>query len=261
MSDEHVDDLIDLYALGALEPGEQNVVDSHLETCMHCQALLAERQRLVALLAWTPDQRTPPPDLGPRIRRHIEHLQHQEGGEILAQRPQLRLPPRRLRVPSLRAGLVVAGLALLLLLGGWNVALQRRLASLSTQLAEQQAAARVLLAPEARRVIMAAQPAAPRARGSLYLDPAGSEAYLVADGLQPLPNDKAYQLWLVEGEQRTSGGVFRADERGAATLLIHSPRPLRSYTSCGITIERAGGSDRPTGDRVLRSEFGSAEEW
>ena len=77
MSDEHVDDLIDLYALGALEPGEQSVVDSHLETCMHCHSLLAERQRLVALLAWTPDQLTLPPDLGPIIRRRTEHLHRQ----------------------------------------------------------------------------------------------------------------------------------------------------------------------------------------
>ena len=38
--DAHVDNLIDAYALGALEPDEVALVERHLPTCDACQALL-----------------------------------------------------------------------------------------------------------------------------------------------------------------------------------------------------------------------------
>src|ERR687886_1929352 len=86
MSDEHVGDLIDLYALGALEPDEQFAVDSHLDECAECRALMEDARRLVELLAWTPDQRMPPPELQHKIRSRIEHLQHYEHSPAVPRR-------------------------------------------------------------------------------------------------------------------------------------------------------------------------------
>ncbi len=118
----------------------------------------------------------------------------------------------------------------------------------------------MLRTPDVRVIELAPQPAAPQATGKLLVDPDGTDAYLVAAGLPTLPSDKGYQLWLLQGEERTSGGVFRVDERGAGSLLVRSPQPLADYTGCGITIEPATGSDRPTGERVLRSRSWSYED-
>ena len=138
MRAEHVDDLIDLYALGALEPGEQSDVASHLDECARCRALLGDAQRVVEQLAWTPEQRTPPPALKYKIRRHIEQLQHQQPAGVRPPQPRQRARSWWSALVSPRSGLAAVGLALLLVLGGWNVVLQRRLAALENQVAQQQ---------------------------------------------------------------------------------------------------------------------------
>jgi anti-sigma-K factor RskA len=60
-------------------------------------------------------------------------------------------------------------------------------------------------------------------------------------------------LWLIQDGQRTSGGVFSVSDEGYGSLWISSPEPLATYSAFGITIEPAGGSPGPTGDKVLGS--------
>ena len=255
MSGQHVDDLLDLYALGALEPAEASNVECHLEGCPACRAAFGQSRWVVEHLAWTPDQQEPPPELWTKVRRRIESLQRAGREEAPARAGRSRrgwLLGGRVRPLQ---GLALAGLLLIFVLAGWNLTLQRRLEDLAAEVREQQQVAAMLSAPDARVVPMVSQPAAPMARGSLVIDPQASGAYLVAQGLPSLPADKAYQLWLTAGEARTSAAVFRVDEYGSATLLVRSEKPMRTYTGCGITIEPAAGSPRPTGDRVLRAQY------
>jgi anti-sigma-K factor RskA len=253
MSDQHVDDLLDLYALGALEPAEAAGVERHLEGCPACRAAFEQSRRVVEHLAWSPDQQEPPLELWTKVRRRIESLQRAGRGEAPAGRSRHGwLLGGRVRPLQ---GLALAGLLLILVLAGWNLTLQRRLDALAAEVREQQQVAAMLSAPGARVVPMVSQPAAPMARGSLVIDPQATGAYLVAQGLPSLPADKAYQLWLTAGEARTSAAVFRVDEYGSATLMVRSEKPMQTYTGCGITIEPAAGSPRPTGDRVLRAQY------
>ncbi len=248
MIDRHVDELIDLYALGALEPGEQTLVDRHLGTCRQCRARLEEAEHVVAHLAWVPDQYDPPAELQYKVRRRIEQLQH---AEDTARSHQVATARRHASL-WWRGAAAVATL-LVLLLGSWSFVLQRRIDMLQAQIAASEQLDALLQAPGARLIELTAQPAAPNARGALIIDPDGTRGYLVAAGLPVLSSGQSYQLWLQEGAARTSGGVFRADDDGAATLVVRSSQPLGTYTGCGITIEPAGGSPAPTGDRVLRS--------
>jgi anti-sigma-K factor RskA len=250
MSDQHVDDLLDLYALGALEPAEASDVERHLEGCPACRAAFGQSRRVVEHLAWTPDQQEPPPELWTKVWRRIESLQRAAHGKAPARAGR----SRRGWLRPLH-GLALAGLLLIFVLAGWNLTLQRRLDDLTAEVREQQQVAAMLTAPGARVVPMVSQPAAPMARGSLVIDPQATGAYLVAQGLPSLPADKAYQLWLTAGEARTSAAVFRVDEYGSATLLVRAEKPMQTYTGCGITIEPVAGSPRPTGDRVLRAQY------
>ena len=258
MRDEHVGDLIDLYALGALEPDEQFAVDSHLDECAACRALMEDARRLVELLAWTPDQRMPPPDLQHKIRSRIEQLQHHEDRPAV---PRRRLRSWLVSFLSLPRLLPAVALVLLLVLGGWNIVLQRRVATLTADVSRQQLLATVLYSAGVRVVTMGPQPAAPTAWGSMVINPTTTDAYLVASGLPPLPKDKTYQLWLLNGEARTNGGTFVVDQRGAGTLVVRAPARLDTYTGCGITVEPYGGSPQPTGPRVLRSQSWETERW
>jgi anti-sigma-K factor RskA len=94
---------------------------------------------------------------------------------------------------------------------------------------------------------------APQATGLLVVSVDGEHGTLVVDGLAPLSEEQQYQLWLIQDGQRSSGGVFSVSEEGYGSLWISSPEPLSSYSSFGITIEPAGGSPGPTGDKVLGS--------
>ena len=255
MSGQHVDDLLDLYALEVLEPAEASEVERHLEICPVCRAAFEQSRGVVEHLAWTPDQKEPPPELWTKVQRRIESLQRAGRGRALARAGRSwRGWLLGGRVRPLH-GLALAGLLLIFVLAGWNLTLQRRLDDLTAEVREQQQVAAMLSAPDARVVPMVSQPAAPMARGSLVIDPQATGAYLVAQGLPSLPADKAYQLWLTAGEARTSAAVFRVDEYGSATLMVRSEKPMQTYTGCGITIEPAAGSPRPTGDRVLRAQY------
>ncbi len=260
MTDEHVGDLIELYALGALEPEEQIGVDIHLESCEDCRALLADTRRVVDLIAWTPDQRTPPAELQQKVRRRIEQLQRRDTAAV-ASRRHLRLRSWHMPRLSWGNGLAAAALAALLLLAGWNIALQREVTTLTGQVAKLQPLGRVLSGAGVHVVTLGPQPAAPSAWGSMVINPSSTDAYFVVEGLPPLPNDKAYQLWLTRGENRASGGTFKVDPRGAATVVVRAPDRLDTYNGCGVTVEPVNGSLAPSGARVLRSQSWGSEGW
>jgi anti-sigma-K factor RskA len=259
MKDEHVDELIDLYALGALEPDEQNAVDAHLDECARCRAWMADARRVVALLPWTAEQQMPPSDLQGKVRRRIEGLQRQQRAPEQAHE---RVRTRRWLPPWLLGGsLAAACLALLIFLGIWNFQLQRQLASVSAELERSRQIERVLIRSGVRAVVLEPQPAAPKAWGTMMLNPTGNDAYLITYDLPVLPKNKTYQLWLQRGDARVNGGTFRVDEHGVATVQVRASEPMSTFTGCGVTIEPTGGSPGPTGDRVLRNRAWEGGTW
>ena len=102
-----------------------------------------------------------------------------------------------------------------------------------------------------RIVMLTGTEAAPGVTGTIVITTAGESGTLVVDGLPSLDEARQYQLWLIRDGQRTSGGVFSVNPEGYGLLWISSPANLTSYGAFGITIEPAGGSPGPTGDKVL----------
>jgi len=74
---------------------------------------------------------------------------------------------------------------------------------------------------------------------------------LMAQNLPDLDKDHQYQLWLIRDGQRTSGGVFSLSDANEGRLQVFAPGSLLFYDSFGVTIEPAGGSPDPTGEKVL----------
>ncbi len=98
--------------------------------------------------------------------------------------------------------------------------------------------------------VMTPTEVAPQAAGVISLT-AEQEGILTITDLPPLAADRQYQLWLVYEGKHDTGAIFSVDAEGAATVLVNGQRPLTEYERFGITIEPAGGSEGPTGDRVL----------
>lgn len=110
---EHLGELVELYALGALDEAEIEHVQAHAAHCLPCTQLLGEAERMIAFLnATTIPRVTPPESLGARLA-------------LAGEKERRRVfPPQILRLAAIAASLLlVAGGAF----GGRNV-LQMRAA-------------------------------------------------------------------------------------------------------------------------------------
>lgn len=82
-----------------------------------------------------------------------------------------------------------------------------------------------------------------------------SKLAFVASDLAALPNGREYQLWLISGSgaKPSSAGVFVPDESGNAYVQVDEGQVISNPESLAVTEEPAGGSQSPTGVRVLTS--------
>jgi anti-sigma-K factor RskA len=78
-----------------------------------------------------------------------------------------------------------------------------------------------------------------------------NKGVLAVTGLHGLDPAHQYQLWLIKDGQRRSGGVFSPDAEGYGSMLLTVPGDFKDFHAFGVTIEPRGGSEFPTGARVL----------
>jgi anti-sigma-K factor RskA len=231
----HVTELLSAYALGCLDQEDEVLVSEHLATCPACRAELGSYQAVVDRLAWAAPDAVPPARLKQRLLQRVGAT------------PPLTLPEPRLPWWEQLAGLWrrvapawgVVSLVLILALAAALLLSGRPVDESAT-------------GPGGLRVVaLTGTAAAPGSTGTIVISADGEYGTLVVDGLAPLGEAQQYQLWLIRDGARASGGVFSVSPTGYGALWISSPEPLSTYPSFGITIEPAGGSPGPTGDKVL----------
>lgn len=255
---ETILELIPAYALGSLDDDEAEQVGRHLASCAICQAELREYEAVAGAIPLAVSQIDPSSELKGRLMRS-QQLQEESNPSPLAREPLETAGERATRVPPARkaswwqtathsvrdwfSGSVwrpVLALIILALVAS-NVLLWQ-----GTRTGGSSSAW--------RRVALTGSEAVPEARGIIYISSDGRNGTLVVDGLPALGEEQQYQLWLILDGQRDSGAVFSVDLDGYRGQQIEAPRPLRDYDAFGVTIEPAGGSPGPTGQRVLASE-------
>jgi len=164
---------------------------------------------------------------------------------------------------SLWATLAFALLALALL--AWNISLRRELDSQTAIIAQSRQNWQtmiVLLDDKAlAKYAVAADPApAPGqypAHGHFWASPQAQVACLVLQGLPDLPVDQVYQVWLVRGDQQSSGGTFEA-HNGKAWVFVRPAESIASYSEMFVTVEPSGGNTWPAGPRVVSGMISGA---
>jgi anti-sigma-K factor RskA len=238
---EHMIDLIPAFVLDALDEGEARQVSRHLQSCPECAAEHRSYLQVMESLPLAAPGVNPPP----RLR----------GAILQAARRQLQPRPSPARLPWFKGITEIfqkrsvvwmaASLGMILILAAGNLYQWRS----SSQPAPQ--------VPEYHFDVIAMAPDAPGtpAEGVLVISPDGRYGTLVVDGLEPLVSGQEYQLWLILGESRVSGGLFIVGASGYGAMEVEAPRPLSEYSQFGITIEPVGGSAQPTGDRVLQGQL------
>jgi anti-sigma-K factor RskA len=232
-STDHVSDLLPEFSLGTLGDEETLWVIEHLQDCKACQAELELYQPVMAGLGFAAPAVEPPADLRSKILTKAS-------ADV-----ERKKEPSRQRKPLLAWMLSwrwLGALAVILLVGS-NLLLWQQYTHLQTQTG----------AGSFQTVALKGTNNSPNSSGTIVISHDGMYGTLVVDDLSPLDPAHQYQLWLIRDGQRVSGAVFSVSQTGYGTTEIISPDALTRYTAFGITIEPAGGSPGPTGDKVLGS--------
>ena len=292
MDCRNAEELVSLYALGALDPRERSVVDSHVSTCHECACRLRESADVVADLAYALPQLEPPPRVRQRLLSRMDDVADPKG---LA--PRLRrwlgLLPRTGRRLEAHSGLAVASVMVAVMLLGslWfdnrlsevvqeNETLSARLEAVSPREPESMEEA---LAPQFQAVAapvveavtrvneqrirvlshLAGTPGASvdlllgteksaRAVGMVVSRQPGDSAILTALHLNPPPSHKIYKVWLVKGDRAYSAGEFVVDSTGYGQRVIQLFGGPDEYDYIVITIEDPGRGAELLGESVLK---------
>src|SRR5258705_4808375 len=253
------------YALGDADEGAAAL--GPLAVCPRCQRDLREYRLVAGMLPFSVPETMPQPELRERVIAAVKR-QVAESTPAPAPRPAQFAAPTALalrpgRGRSLWAALVFAALALVLL--GWNISLRRELDTQTAlvALSRQNWQTMIVLLDDTAlaKYTVAADPApAPGqypAHGHFWASPQAQVACLVVQGLPDLRADQVYQVWLVRGGKQTSGGTFEA-HNGKAWTFVDSEQPIAAYSELFVTVEPAGGSSWPGGQRVVSGTLSGA---
>lgn len=242
--DEHAPFLenIPAYAIGALDADESAALESHLETCASCRTELAGYRSLSESVLTAVPPKQPSAALRKRLQSRLP------GGQK-STRPQFAFSLSRLALG--------AALTVLLAMNAYSIMQIRSLQLTQTQLNRQirtgQTVMSMLSYPATERLAIREE----NLVGSLLLDKERNIVALIVWNMPELQEDKTYQIWLIDPQgERVSAGIFLPDNDQAYTTRVVFPQQnLSDFTGVGVTVEPAGGSDQPTGERVLRVDF------
>jgi anti-sigma-K factor RskA len=236
MNHERFDEVIDAYVLGALPEQERRELEEYLAAHPERQAEIDELGNVASLLALSPPEQEPSPELRRSIMAVVE-----------AQRPPARTRSWLAGVKELLSVRNLAlGAAALLVIGlfSWNMLLQGQVKDLQGQVASLQDS------QQSRMVALAGTGAAQRAEAEVILLK-DHKAVLMAEDMPRVPENKTYQIWVIEDDVPQPSGLFEADGDTVAAVV---EKPLDEDDVIAITIEPDGGSQQPTTDPMLTAK-------
>ena len=102
-------------------------------------------------------------------------------------------------------------------------------------------------APDAMHLTLVAATTKPQSQIKMIYSPNKAGLLLMASNMDPLPQDKVYELWLLpaSGGAPMPAGTFKPDGSGNA-MMHHSMDTSMEAKAFAVTIEPAGGSQTPT---------------
>ncbi|MDQ5819324.1 MAG: anti-sigma factor [Actinomycetota bacterium] len=234
------EELRDAYVLGALPEAERREFEEYLAAHPERQAEVEEMGAVAGLLALSPQEHEPPPDLRSKIMATVE---------AEAESP----PARSTRSPFawigefLGARNLALGAAALLVIGlfSWSMLLRGEVEDLQGRVQSLQSQPQ-----EPQMVELGGAGTEQGARAEL-VTLEGDRAVLVVEDMPPVPEGKTYQIWVIEDEVPKPGGLFEPNQDSVAAVV---ERPLSGGEVVAVTVEPEGGSPKPTSDPMLAAE-------
>ncbi len=227
MSHDELLDGVAAYALGVLPPDQAADVERHLRTCETCREEYRFLRPAVTAVAYSAEAYTDAaaggavasPLLKARVMKRIRAEAARE---------------KRSRVWPAYA-LAAACLALAIVTGSADIALNARLARETAQVRAQTQMIADMSAPGSHRVAFPG--------GEVVA--LGDRLYLAMRDLPPLPNGRTYQAWtLSAGAKKMAPSVTFAPASGVAVMRL--PVAAATIAAVAVSVEPAGGSEQPT---------------
>jgi anti-sigma-K factor RskA len=239
MNHERFEDLKGAYVLGALPEEEKLSFEEYLAAHPERQAELDELGAVAGLLAFSPQDKEPSPELRSRVMEIVE----------------TEAEPRRVRGRSTFARVgdflsvrsLALGAAALLVIGllSWNVLLQDQVQNLQGQVQDAQDQRQ---SPTIELEGSWADQGANAEVVSIHKN----QAILVAKDMPSVPEERTCQIWVISDDVPKPSGLFQPDQNVTAAPVTNS---IKKGDVIAVTVEPAGGSKKPTSDPVLLAKL------
>ena len=236
MDHERFEELKDAYVLGALAQEELREFEEYLSAHPERQAEVRELSAVAGLLALSPPEQEPSPEL----RRNIMAVVESE-----ARRPRAERPSRFAWVRELLDVRNLAlGAAALLVIGlfSWNMLLHGEAQDLQGRVQALQSQ------PQGPQMVELGGTGAEQGARAELVTLEGDRAVLMAENMPPVPEGKTYQIWVIKGDTPKPSGLFEPREDSVAAVVEN---PVEGADAVAVTVEPEGGSKKPTTDPML----------
>ena len=228
---QELSDLLEGYAVGALDADEMLHVATAIAECPNEQQRLIQYEETVGLIGLAARSVEPPADLWRRLRDSTRGTPDSEPIDISSRRRG------GITIPRWVAGLLSAAAVLLLVTSiSLGVAL-RRSNDASGEMFDSTMATYLT---SGGTLIPLASLSPPdylgwAGRGSLLVAP-DMAPMVIVDKCVPSSNGYAYVVWLQSGEQRTPMGNIEINKDGRGMMKLEGIASLDSYDVLGISI-------------------------
>ncbi len=260
ISCEQVQEILDAYALGAADAADASAIEEHVADCVRCWEELSKAQQTTALLALTSPLSEAPAGLESRI---VAAAARDKAPEQATAKPLLgRI---RLGWPATAGALGVAAAAALAFASFLQVQmndlrndkdeLARELASTQDMVGDQGQVIAISAATDTQEMVMEAVAAPEGAWGEYFWSRSAGGGFIVCHDMPVLPEGQVYQAWFEMGGKQVSAGTFSLSADGACVYPMQPEEPVRGADGVGVSQEKAGGSDEPSGDWLIWAAF------
>jgi anti-sigma-K factor RskA len=272
MNHEELKNSVAAYCLGALDEEERTALESHLQSgCAECEASVLEMQQVVDMMPFAAPATPPPEQVKKHLMAEIQKEARQANAVVSPTSAQLddslvqkleRLARNWRRTSwGVASGLVLTVLGFLWYTQGLhkdNRMLENQLdmnkaviRELRTELNEKEEVLQILKQPKVWIVDLDGQQVSPESKGRVLLARDDTNAVFVALNLPDPPQDKDYQLWMIEGANPVDAGIVPRQEDGSYLLTFPLIPDRENIAAFAVTLEPKGGVPQPTGSMYL----------
>jgi anti-sigma-K factor RskA len=235
MTHEEMNELYELYVLGALEQEETAAIQEHVRTdCEYCMEHISDAALVAASLSGIADSQKPPARLRQRVIASVKHEPRKNQGWFWAV-----------------AALSAACVALVALAVSSRSSIQTyrdQISELTAERGQLREAVEILSRSETRTVQFGR--AEDQAHGRVFVN-RNRGLVFVGSQLPQLAANRTFQLWLIPSAGAPqSAGVFRPNPAGDFVNVQTKPIDT-GIQAVAVSVEPTGGSPAPTTTPIL----------